>query len=128
MMPHKQPTKKDDDHYDDRKNPKKKGKAVIPSGTVGMGRGQPSSDHGDLELDIDSAMQMTAKSLKFNKPVLASKEQEAIMKPVSQRDEALTAALGHAVEDTTGSQPQSHPNHQKPRSPGRRSPHPQHHH
>ena len=54
MMPHKTQKKKDYDHHDDQKNPKKKGKSVIPGGTVGMRRGQPSSDSGDPELDIDS--------------------------------------------------------------------------
>ena len=101
--------KKENDHHDDQKNPKKKGKAIIPGGTVGTGIGQSSSDSGDPQLDIDSAMQMTAKLLKFNKPALASKEQEAIRKAVSQRADALTAALGHALEDTTGSHTQETP-------------------
>ena len=35
------------------------------------------------ELNIDSTRQMMAKPLKFNKSALASKEQEAIRKPVS---------------------------------------------
>ena len=83
MMPCKRQRTKENDHHDDKKNPKKKGKAVISGGTVGTGRGQPSSDSGVPEVDIDSAMQMTAKQLKFNKPALASKEQEAIRKPVS---------------------------------------------
>ena len=83
MMPCKMQKKKDDDHHDDHKNPKKKSKAVIPGGTVGMAQGQPSSDSGDPELDIDSAMQMMAKPLKLPKPALASKEQEAITKTVS---------------------------------------------
>ena len=63
MMSRKQPIKKDDDHHDDQKNAKKKGKAVIPGGIVGTGQDQPSSDSGDPELDIDRAMQMTARKL-----------------------------------------------------------------
>ena len=109
VMPcQKKQAKKDDDN-DDQKNPTKKGKTLIPGGTLGMGRGQPS-DSGDLELDIDSAMLMKAKPLKFHKPALASKEQEVIRKPASQRAaSALTAAVGHTFEDTTGSQPQEPP-------------------
>ena len=127
MMPHKTQKKKDDDHHDDQKNPKKKGKAVIPNGTVGMGQGQPSSDSGHPELDIDSAMQMMAKPLRLNKPALASKEEEAIRKPVFRRADALTAALGHALEEPQAPTLRSHPSHQKQRSPGR-SPNPMHHH
>ena len=110
--------KKEDNHHDDHKNPKKKGKTVIPGGTMGTGRGQPSSDSGYPKLDIDSTMQMINKLLKFNKPALPSKEQEeAIRKPVSQRANALTTALGHALEDTTCSQPQEPPNPPKDKKP-----------
>ena len=74
MMPRKTQKKKEDDHHDEQKNPKKKGKAVIPGGSVGMGRGQPSSDSGDPELDIDSAIMMKVKLLKFQKTAPSSKE------------------------------------------------------
>ena len=103
MMPGKM-QKQDDDHHDDEKNPKKKCKAVTCGGTMGVGGGQPSSDSGGPELDINSTMQMTTKPLKFNKPALASKEQETIRKPVSQRADAFTATLGSALEDITGFQ------------------------
>ena len=77
MIPHKQPKKKDDDH-DGQQNPKKNGKSVIPGGTVRMGRGQPELDSGNPDLDIDSAMLMKAKPLKFQKSAPSSKEQEAL--------------------------------------------------
>ena len=35
VIPLKTQKKKDDDHHDDQKNPKKKGKTVIPGGTMG---------------------------------------------------------------------------------------------
>ena len=84
MMPRKQPQKKDNDHHDDQKNAKKKGKAVIPGGTMGTGgRDQPSSDSGDPKFDIDRAMQMMAKPLRFQKTAPSSKHPEAILKPLS---------------------------------------------
>ena len=88
-----------------------------------MGQGQPDSDIGDPKLDIDSAMLMKAKPLKFQKTTTqSSKEQEAIKKPVSRRPaDALTAAVVCALEDTLQAPSlRSHPSHQKPRSPRRR--------
>ena len=81
-----------------------------------MGRDQPSSDSGDPDLTFDRAMQMTAKSLMFEKTGT-----EACGLPLDacwmgQRPaDALTAAVGHALEDTTDSQPQEPPKAKKPR-------------
>ena len=83
MMPRKQPKKKEDEAHADQKNARKKGKAVIPGGTVGTGRDQPYSDSGDPDLDIDRAMQMMAKLLRFEKSAPSSKHLVAIHKPLS---------------------------------------------
>ena len=64
-MTWKQPKKKDDEAHADQKNARKKGKAVIPGGTMGAGRNQLSSDSGDPDLNIDTAMQMTTQPLRF---------------------------------------------------------------
>ena len=62
---------------------------------------------------------------KFHKPALASKEQEVIRKPVSRRAaDALTAAVGHALEDTTGSQPQEPAKPPKAKKPRKKEPTP----
>ena len=58
-----------------------------------------SSDSGDPDLDIDKAMQMTAKLLRFKKSAPSSKHPVEIHKPQSQRPaDALTAAVGHVLE------------------------------
>ena len=66
MMP-RESNKKEDEAHAEEKNVRKKGKAMVVSGTVGMGQQEQSSDSGDPDLDIDRAMVMEAKPLKFDK-------------------------------------------------------------
>ena len=109
MMQRKSTKKKEDEAHAEEKNVKKKGKATVAGGTMGRGREPPSSDSGDPDLDIDRAMQMKAKPLRFDKSAPSSKYPVVIHKPQSRKTpHALTAAVAAAayVEDTTGSQPQ----------------------
>ena len=98
MMPQKQQKKKDDKAPADKKNARKKGNALIPGGTVGTGRSQLSSDSCNPDLDIDTAMQMTAQPLRFEKSAPSSKHSAVIYKPQSQRPlHPLTAAVAAAA-------------------------------
>ena len=83
MMPQKLPTKKDDEAPAERKNDRKKGKAVIPGGTIGTGQDKLSSDSVNPDLNIDRAMQMTDKLLRLNKSAPSSKHLAVIHKPQS---------------------------------------------
>ena len=49
----------------DERKVRKKGKAIIPGGTVGTGCQEPSSDSRDPELDIDRAMMMKAHTVNY---------------------------------------------------------------
>ena len=111
MPPKKQKNSKDAEE----KKVRKKGKAMVAGGTVGMGHQEPFSDSGDLELDINRAMMMKAHLLKFQVTAPSSRQIGLTKpKPKKARD-ALTAAVAAAAaaaaaaadEDTTGSQPQS---------------------
>ena len=106
MMPRNPAKKKDDEAHAEQKNVKK-GKAMVAGGTVGTGQEQLSSDSGDPDLDIDRAMQLTAKPLRFNKSAPSSKHPVVIHKLQSRKTpHALTAAVAAAAasaEDTTGS-------------------------
>ena len=107
---------------------------MVAGGTVGKGRHEPSSDSGDPDLDINRAMEMKAKQLKFEKTAPSSKHLGVIPKPKARKAAhaqtfAVAAAATAAEEDTTGSQPLSKtrtrtkPSHQPTISSGRR-----HHH
>ena len=76
MMPSrkaKQPKKDDDEHDEPKKT--KKGKAVRPDGTMGMGQGHDEDDSGDPELDCEEGRLMQAKPMKKQKIDPASQEQ-----------------------------------------------------
>ena len=78
----------------EEKKVRKKGKATVAGGTVGTGRHEPSSDSGDPDLDIDRAMLMKAKPLKFDKTALSSKHLGVIPKPQARKTpHALTVAV-----------------------------------
>ena len=75
-----------------------------------------------IDLDIDTAILMKAKPLKTQKTDQASQEHRGIKRTVSRRPpDALIAAVGCEVEDTTGSQPQEPP---KPKKPKKKDPAP----
>ena len=98
---------------------------MLPGGSVGTGRDLLSSDSGDPDLDINRAMQMTAKLLRFVKSAPSSKHPVVIHKPQSQRPaHALTAAVAAAAEDTTGSQPQEPPKPPKAKKARKKPPAP----
>ena len=61
---HPRNRRREKDHADAKKV-RKKGKAKVAGGSVGMGRHEPSSDSWDPELDIDRAMQIKVKPLQF---------------------------------------------------------------
>ena len=68
---------------------------------------------------------MKARLLKFQKTAPASKEQEVIKKHVSRRPaDAFTAAVGCAVEDTTGCQTWEPPKPPKAKKPRKKDPAP----
>ena len=91
-------------------------------GTVGTGRGHDEDDSGDPDLDIEEGRLMQAKPIKKQKIEQASQEHGGTRKPISRRPfNALTAAVGHRVEDTTGSKPQEPA---KPRKPKTKDPPP----
>ena len=52
---------------------------------MGTGRQEPSPDSGDPDLDIDRAMLMKAKLLKFDKSAPSSKHTVMIHKPQSRK-------------------------------------------
>ena len=113
MMPRKTQKKKEDEAPADEKKVRKKGKVSVAGGTVGTGRHEPSSDSGNTDLDINRAMMMKAKPLKFDKTAPSSKHLAVIPKPQARKTpHALTGAAATAAaaaateEDTTGSQPQ----------------------
>ena len=72
---------------------------MVAGGTVGTGQQEPSSDTGDPDLDIDRAMLMKAKPLKFDKSAPSSKHPLVIPKPQSRKTPhtltAAAAAAGH---------------------------------
>ena len=113
MMPRKSQKKKEDEAPAEEKKVRKKGRDMIAGGTVGTGHHEPSSDSGDPDFDINRAMVMNAKQLRFNKTAPSSKHLEVIPKPQARKTpHALTvavvasAAAAAAEENTTGSQPQ----------------------
>ena len=112
MMLRKSQKKKEDETSAEEKKVRKNGKAIVAGGSVGTGRHEPSSDNGNPDLDIDRAMLMNAKPLKFDKTAPSSKHLG--VKPQARKTpHALTVAVAAssaataAKEDTTGSQTQS---------------------
>ena len=59
------PPKKKKSKDANEKKVRKKGKATVAGGSMGMGHQEPSSDSGDPELDIDRAMTMKAHALRL---------------------------------------------------------------
>ena len=80
---------------------------MVAGGTMGTGRQEPSSDSGNPDLDLDRAMVMKAKLLKFDKSDPSNKHLVVIHKPQSRKTpHALTVAVAAAAEeDTAGSEP-----------------------
>ena len=89
---------------------------MVAGGTMGMSHHEPSSDSGNPDLNIDRAILMMAKLLKFDKTATSSKHLGVIPKPharniphaltVTVAASASAAAAAATEEDTTGSQPQ----------------------
>ena len=119
MPPRKAKQPKDDDDHDEPKKTKK-GKAVRPGGTMGMGRGHDEDDNGDPELDCEEGRLMQAKPMKKQKIDPARQErgggdQEAHLPKTRRCLDCRCWPWSGGHRCTNGSQPQEPAKVRKPK-------------